>query len=81
MVTDKLSKELFRMKAQAEEAVQEAYKLKGRLSQIETTLEEEYQCQNLNEAKSLLSQMEEQAAKLALEIREGIAEVKETYDF
>jgi hypothetical protein len=58
MVTDKLSKELFRMKAQAEEAVQEAYKLKGRLSQ-----------------------MEEQAAKLALEIREGIAEVKETYDF
>ncbi len=81
MTDDKLARELLRMKKQAEEAAQEAYELKGRLSQIETTLKEEYQCQDFNEAKSLLSQLEEQAEELEDEIREGVAEVKETYDF
>ena len=56
MTDDKLARELLRMKKQAEEAAQEAYELKGRLSQIETTLKEEYQCKDFNEAKSLLSQ-------------------------
>lgn len=81
MADDKLARELLRMKKQAEEAAQEAYELKGRLSQIETTLKEEYQCQDLNEAKSLLSQLEEQAKQLEDAIQVGLAEVKETYDF
>ena len=78
---DKLARELLRMKKQAEEAAQEAYELKGRLSQLETTLKEEYQCQDLKEAQSLLAQMEEQAEELEEEIQEGLAEVKEQYDF
>jgi adenylosuccinate synthase len=78
---DKLARELLRMKKQAEEAAQEAYELKGRLSQIETTLKEEYQCQDLKEAQSLLSQLEEQAEELEQEIQEGLAEVKEEYEF
>ena len=78
---DKLARELLRMKKQAEEAAQEAYELKGRLSQIETTLKEEYQCQDLKEAKSMLAQLEEQAEELEQEIQEGLAEVKEQYDF
>jgi hypothetical protein len=81
MADDKLAKELLWMKKQAEEAAQDAYELKGRLSQIETTLKEEYQCQDLNEAKSLLSQLEEEAEQLEDEIQKGLAEVKETYDF
>lgn len=81
MADDKLVRELLRMKKQAEESAQEALELKGRLSQIETTLKEEYQCQDLNEAKSLLLQLEEQAAQLEDEIREGLVEVKETYGF
>ena len=78
---NKLARELLRMKKQAEEAAQEAYKLKGRLSQIETTLKEEYQCQDLKEAKSMLAQLEEQAEELEKEIQEGLAGVKEQYDF
>jgi adenylosuccinate synthase len=78
---DKLARELLRMKKQAEEAAQEAYELKGRLSQIETTLKEGYQCQDLKEAQSLLAQLEEQAEKLEQEIQEGLAEVKEQYEF
>jgi hypothetical protein len=78
---DKLARELLRMKKQAEEAAQEAYELKGRLSQIETTLKEEFQCQDLTEAQSLLSQLEEQADQLGQEIQDGIAEVKERYEF
>jgi len=78
---DKLARELLRMKKQAEEAAQEAYELKGRLSQIETTLKEEYQCQDLKEAKSMLAQLEEQAEELEKEIQEGLAGVKEQYDF
>jgi hypothetical protein len=78
---DKLARELLRMKKQAEEAAQEAYELKGRLSQIETTLKEEYQCQDLKEAQSLLAQLEEQAEELEQEIQEGLAEVKEQYEF
>lgn len=81
MADDKLARELLRMKKQAEEAAQEAYELKGRLSQIETTLKEEHQCQDFNEAKSLLEQLEEQAEQLEDEIRKGLAEVKEIYDF
>jgi len=81
MADDKLARELLRMKKQAKEAAQEAYELKGRLSQIETTLKEEYQCQDLNEAKSLLSQLEEQVEELEDGIREGLAEVKENYGF
>lgn len=81
MADDRLGRELLRMKKQAEEAAQEASELKGRLSQIETSLKEEYQCQDLNEAKSLLSQLEEQADQLENELREGLEEVKETYDF
>jgi len=81
MTDNKLARELLRMKKEAEEAAQEAYELKGRLSQIETTLKEDYQCQDFNEAKSLLSQLEEQAEQLEDAIREGLVEVKETYDF
>ena len=81
MADNTLARELLRMKNAAAVAAQDAYELKGRLSQIETTLKEEYQCQDLNEAKSLLSQLEEQAKQLEDEIQEGLAEVKETYDF
>jgi hypothetical protein len=81
MENNKLASELLRMKKQAEEASQEAYELKGRLSQIETTLKEEYQCNNLRDAKSLLTQLEEQADQLEGAIRKELMEVKETYDF
>ena len=81
MADDTLARELLRMKNAAVSAAQDAYELKGRLSQIETTLKEEYQCQDLNEAKSLLSQLEEQAKQLEDAIQVGLAEVKETYDF
>ena len=81
MTGDALARELLRMKNAAAVAAQDAYELKGRLSQIETTLKEEYQCQDLNEAKSLLSQLEEQAKQLEDAIQVGLAEVKETYDF
>lgn len=81
MKDNKIAKELLQMKKQAEDATMEAQELKGRLSQIKTTLKEKYQCNDLNEAKSLLSQLEEQAQELEDDIREGIAEVKETYEF
>lgn len=81
MENDKLARELLRMMKQAEEAAQEAYELKGRRSQIETSLKDNFQCQDLNEAKSLLSQLEEQAEELEQEIQEGLEKVKETYDF
>ena len=81
MTDNKLAKELLKMKETAEKASQEALELKGRIKQIQATLKEEYQCDDIDEAESLLIQSEEQAKELEDEIEEGLAEVKEIYDF
>ena len=81
MENNKLTKELLNIKKQVEKAVQESQELKGRISQIEATLKQEFQCKDIKEAESLLTQLEDQEEELQQEVRDGLTEVKETYDF
>jgi len=72
---------LMNMKKEASDAAEEASELRGRISQIETTLKEEFGCKTVNEANRLLEKLKTEAEELEKEILTGLKEIKEVYDF
>ena len=72
---------LLEMRQKIDEAKDEVNRLEGRKEHLFQQLEEEWDCETLEEAEQVLEELEEEIEQLDNKITQGIEELEEKYEF
>lgn len=78
---DAISKEMDRLSSILEDAKNNEAVLKGRLEEAMNRLKKEFQFDSLEEAQAMLSQLEEEAENMAIDIRQKFQALQEKYEW
>jgi len=74
-------KGLLELKEQIDEAKKTAGELTGKLNYLNSQLKETWDCKNVTEADTKVNVMYKKIEKLEKQIKTGIEELEEAYDF
>lgn len=71
--------ELIKLKQNIDDARQEASEIKGQLKQLYASLEEEFECKTIEEAKQKEQEIQYKIEKLNKKIEEAVEQIEENY--
>ena len=73
--------QLFDLKKEIEEAKEKSSEKKGHLQSLMDDLKKKWNCTTLKQAKEKVEALESKQKKIAGEIKEGMKELEENYEF
>lgn len=74
-------KELLKIKERIDDAKSEINKLEGKQASLLDQLKEQFNCSSIKEAEKQLDKQSKQIEELEQQIEEGVAELKNKYNF
>lgn len=81
MNTDNITQELMQLKKKIEDAKTQKAECEGALKQLRKQLKDEFDCNNLKQAKSTLHDFQMKVEKLTGEIEFGMHSLKQNYEW